>query len=96
MDRKPIEDITRADIIYCLKASSDYHSELCEKCKFYPNCDNMAQDDMTEVIIRNLKKLEKIEEIVNCELIAGRRNYKSCYNSFFEIVDVIQDRSRND
>lgn len=63
MDREPIE-VTRADRIYCLKASSDYHSEVCEECKYYPNCDHMTQDDMTEVTIRDLEKLEKIEQIV--------------------------------
>lgn len=45
-----------------------------------------------EVATKSMDKLEKIEEIVNCELIAGRRNYKSCYQTFWEIVDVIQDR----
>ena len=64
MEREPIE-VTRADRIYCLKVSSDYHSEVCEECKFYPNCDHMTQDDMTEVTIRDLDKLEKIEQIVN-------------------------------
>lgn len=64
MDREPIE-VTRADRIYCLKVSSDYHSEVCEECKYYPNCDHMTQDDMTEVTIRDLEKLEKIEQIIN-------------------------------
>ena len=32
MDREPIE-VTRADRIYCLKVSSDYHSEVCEARK---------------------------------------------------------------
>ena len=62
-------DRTRADRIYCLKVSSDYHSEVCEECKYYPNCDHMTQDDMTEVTIRDLEKLEKIEQAikkVNC------------------------------
>ena len=44
-----------------------------------------------DVATKSMDKLEKIEEIVNCELIAGRHNYKSCYNAFYEIVDVIQD-----
>lgn len=57
-------DKTRADRIYCLKVRSDYHSELCEECKYYPNCDHMTQDDMTEVTIKDLEKLEKIEQIV--------------------------------
>lgn len=58
-------DRTRADRIYCLKVSSDYHSEVCEECKFYPNCDHMIQDDMTEATIRDLEKFQKIERIVN-------------------------------
>ena len=58
MTREPIE-VTRQDRIYCLKASSDYHSELCEECRFYPNCDHMTQDDMTELTIKDLETLEQ-------------------------------------
>ena len=58
MTREPIE-VTRLDRIYCLKASSDYHSEVCEECKFYPNCDHMTQDDMTELTIKDLEALEQ-------------------------------------
>lgn len=58
MTREPIE-VTRQDRIYCLKASSDYHSEVCEECKFYPNCDHMTQDDMTELTIKDLEALEQ-------------------------------------
>lgn len=58
MAREPIE-VTRQDRIYCLKASSDYHSELCEECRFYPNCDHMTQDDMTELTIKDLETLEQ-------------------------------------
>ena len=58
MTREPIE-VTRQDRIYCLKASSDYHSELCEECRFYPNCDHMTQDDMTELTIKDLEALEQ-------------------------------------
>lgn len=58
MTRGPIE-VTRQDRIYCLKASSDYHSELCEECRFYPNCDHMTQDDMTELTIEDLETLEQ-------------------------------------
>ena len=42
--------------IYCLKASSDYHSEVCEACVKYPNCDHTMIDDMTEVIIKALEQ----------------------------------------
>lgn len=58
MTRESIE-VTRQDRIYCLKASSDYHSELCEECRFYPKCDHMTQDDMTELTIKDLETLEQ-------------------------------------
>lgn len=58
MTREPIE-VTRQDRIYCLKASSDYHSEVCEECRFYPKCDHMTQDDMTELTIKDLETLEQ-------------------------------------
>lgn len=61
MTRGPIE-VTRQDRIYCLKASSDYHSELCEECRFYPNCDHMTQDDMTELTIEDLEALEQEQD----------------------------------
>ena len=85
MDREPIE-VTRADRIYCLKVSSDYHSELCEECKFYPNCDHMAQDDMTEVTIRDLEKLEKIEQIINQDELTRGRPTK-CIKLIKEILE---------
>lgn len=61
MTREPIE-ATRQDRIYCLKASSDYHRELCEECRFYPNCDHMTQDDMTELTIKDLEALEQEQD----------------------------------
>lgn len=66
MTREPIE-VTRQDRIYCLKASSDYHRELCEECRFYPNCDHMTQDDMTELTIKDLEALEQ-EPMVEIDL----------------------------
>lgn len=42
--------------LYCLKASSDYHSEVCEECIKYPNCDHTIQDDVTETIIKALEQ----------------------------------------
>ena len=65
MTREPIE-VTRQDRIYCLKVSSDYYSEVCEECKFYPNCDHMTQDDMTELTIKDLEALEQ-EPIGYCK-----------------------------
>lgn len=67
MTREPIE-VTRQDRIYCLKASSDYHSELCEECRFYPNCDHMTQDDMTELTIEDLEALEQEQDKAMVEI----------------------------
>lgn len=47
--------------LYCLKASSDYHSEVCEECIKYPNCDHTQQDDVTEIIIKALEQQESEE-----------------------------------
>ena len=66
MTREPIE-ATRQDRIYCLKASSDYHRELCEECRFYPNCDHMTQDDMTELTIKDLEALERVKPILEAD-----------------------------
>lgn len=55
-------EVTRQDRIYCLKASSDYHRELCEECRFCPNCDHMTQDDMTELTIEDLEALEQKQD----------------------------------
>lgn len=92
MDREPIE-VTRADRIYCLKVSSDYHSEVCEECKFYPNCDHMTQDDMTEVTIRDLEKLEKIEQILKARSFTddiGNACYLDDSERVRQIFEVIE------
>ena len=34
---------------------------------------------------------QKITEMINRQLIAGRNNYKEIYDCFYEIVKVIQD-----
>ncbi len=42
--------------LYCLYVSSDYHSDVCEECVKYPNCDHTGQDDVTETIIKALEQ----------------------------------------
>jgi len=42
--------------LYCLKANSDYHSEVCEECVNYSYCDHTMQDDLTETIIKALEQ----------------------------------------
>lgn len=60
--------------LYCLKASSDYHSEVCEECIKYPNCDHTIQDDVTETIIKALEQ-EPCEDAVS---------RKDLYNALYE------------
>ena len=93
MTREPIE-VTRQDRIYCLKASSDYHSEVCEECKFYPNCDHMTQDDMTELTINDLEALEqepttKIEES-NFSQEQYKADLQSAYDCGKSVIDKIR------
>ena len=42
--------------LYCLKATSGYHSEVCEECVKYPICDHTMQDDVIETIIKALEQ----------------------------------------
>ena len=46
-------DEERKIALYCLKVGSDYHSEVCQECIKFHNCD---QDDVTETIIKELEK----------------------------------------
>ena len=54
--------------LYCLKASSDYHPEVCEECIKYPNCDHTIQDDVTETIIKALEQ-EPCEDAVSRQAV---------------------------
>lgn len=60
-------DEERKLALYCLKASSDYHSELCEECINYPNCDHTTQDDVTETIIKELEKYSQIVKLMDAD-----------------------------
>jgi len=51
--------------LYCLKANSDYHSEVCEECINYPNCDHTIQDDVTETIIKALEQQEPCDDTIS-------------------------------
>lgn len=44
-----------------------------------------------ELAIKALEVKEKVTEIVNRQLIAGKNNYKEIYDCFYEIVKVVQD-----
>ena len=51
--------------LYCLKANSNYHSEVCDECIKYPNCDHttQTQDDITETIIKALEQHPILDKI---------------------------------
>ncbi len=42
--------------LYCLKANSDFHKEICEECDMYPSCDHFIQDSVTEMLIEELEQ----------------------------------------
>ena len=46
-------------IIYCLKANSDLHSEVCEECKLYRKCDHFYADSLMEKLIEALEQEQK-------------------------------------
>ena len=50
--------------LHCLKANSDYHSEICEECIKYP-CSHRIQDDVTETIIKELEQESKTDKALN-------------------------------
>lgn len=81
MDREFCIAYITDDCAICPELSED------ESCTTGSHC-----FDVKQKIIADLRKLDKIEQIVNCELIAGKHDYKACYTAFYEIVDVIQDR----
>ena len=61
MTREPI-DFKYEDIIYCLKARSNYHSEICDECKYHCDCDRMFLDDLNEIVINILSLIGRVEE----------------------------------
>ena len=75
--------------IYCLKASSDYHLEVCEECVKYPNCDHTIQDDVTETIIQALEQEPSDDELELLKLYYGMS--ESMQRAIKEIMIVTQE-----
>lgn len=67
--------------LYCLKANSDYHSEVCEECVNYPNCDHTIQDDVTETIIRALEQ-------ESCDDCVSRKAVLKIYDEWFATCNI--------
>ena len=77
--------------LYCLKASSDYHSEVCEECIKYPNCDHTGQDDVTEIIIKALEQ-EPILDKIYADIQKLRGCSCSCSDGIIDDVEDIIDK----
>ena len=86
-------DKERKLALYCLKASSNYHSEVCEECIKYPNCDHMGQDDVTETIIKALEQEPCEDAIRRADAEALFRNARSKLNpSDYKTADEFNTR----
>lgn len=86
----PLVDIEERKVVKCTDCE-DYNQEK-HYCPKFCNVIRDTTKEIQEFYKGEHEKLEKIEQIVNCELIAGKHDYKACYTAFYEIVDVIQDR----
>ena len=61
-------DEERKIALYCLKVSSDYHSEVCQECIKFHNCDHAGKDDVTETIIKALEQ-EPCEDCISRQAV---------------------------
>lgn len=64
--------------LYCLKAYSDKHSEVCEECVKYPNCDHTIQDDVIETVIKALEQ-ESCDDAVSRQAVLEIFGYVMSY-----------------
>lgn len=56
--------MTENEAVYCLKADSESHSEVCEECDLYGlvGCDH-CQNDAIEFAIKALEEVQKYRAI---------------------------------
>ena len=67
--------MTENEAVYCLKADSESHSEVCEECDLYGlvGCDH-CQNDAIEFAIKALEEVQQYREIGTPEeLMRGKR-----------------------
>ncbi len=57
--------------LYCLKANSDFHKEVCEECSQYPECDHFIQDGVMEKLIEELEQ-EPCEDVISREAVEDK------------------------
>jgi hypothetical protein len=62
--------------LYCLKANSDLHGEVCEECSQYPECDHFIQDNVMEELIEALEQ-QPCED----KIIEWKKDFKEYVNS---------------
>lgn len=70
--------MTENDAIYCLKADSELHSELCEECTLHGlvGCDH-CQTDAIDVAIKALEEMQQYREIgtpEECQTAVEKQN----------------------
>lgn len=77
---KEIEEIAAK----CTLSQSDGYSQIMRIC------DAMKEEQQMNVDVALIMKKD-ITDIVNRQLIAGKNNYKEIYDTFYEIVKVVQN-----
>ena len=97
--------------LYCLKATSGYHSEVCEECVKYPICDHTMQDDVIETIIKALEQQPKTgawvpidaepHDIYECNACGwllyyeDRTDYKYCPNCGAKMIEPQESEDKD-
>lgn len=77
---KEIEEIAAK----CTLSQSDGYSQIMRICEA------MKEEQQMNVDVALIMKKD-ITDIVNRQLIAGKNNYKEIYDTFYEIVKVVQN-----
>ena len=77
---KEIEEIAEK----CTISQSDGYSQIMRICEA------MKEEQQMNVDVALIMKKD-ITDIVNRQFIAGKNNYKEIYDTFYEIVKVVQN-----
>lgn len=72
--------------LYCLKANSNLHGEVCEKCSQYPECDHFIQDNVMEELIEELEQQSCYNPDEWCHDCKEYDNNKHCCPRFNNVI----------
>lgn len=88
--------MNEGEAIYCLKAESERHPEVCEECHLYGQCGcDHCYEDASDIAI---KALEDIQQYRAIGTVAECREAMKLYNSIRERVselNKLRDGVRN-